>query len=57
MWFNGKFDSVTAVYQVGDMENSGSEMMNVESPSKLLLWEFRIRTFTDYQFISLSYLF
>jgi hypothetical protein len=45
MWFNGEFESITAVYQVGDMNGSGCELLNVETPSKLLLWQFRIRTF------------
>jgi hypothetical protein len=30
-------------------------MLNVETPSKLLLLQFRIRTFTEYQFISTGF--
>jgi hypothetical protein len=55
MWFNGEFESITAVFQVGDMDGSGGELLNDKTPSKLLLWQFRIRTLSKYQFMTADY--
>jgi hypothetical protein len=37
MWFNGVFNYLTAVYQNGDVERTKMEMIDVESPARLLL--------------------
>jgi hypothetical protein len=28
MWFNGKFNSITAIYQVGRIEDNGMKTLN-----------------------------
>jgi hypothetical protein len=42
----GSIESTIQLLQfikTGDMQDSGVEMLNIESPSKLLLWQFKYK--------------
>lgn len=52
MWFNGKFNNITKVYQTGGTEDNGIKMLNIETPASLLIWQFRIKTFEKYEFVT-----
>jgi hypothetical protein len=49
---NAIFNLYIAVYQNGGIKRARIIMIDVEYPSRLLLWQFRLRTFNEYEFIS-----
>jgi hypothetical protein len=55
MWFNGKFNYLTASCQGGDIEGARMEIINVESPARMLLLQFKLRMWDEYEFLTFGF--
>jgi hypothetical protein len=54
VWFHGDFDQVTAIYQAGFVEGEGLNFTSVETFKNLRLWQFRLSTLCNVNFVSLG---
>jgi hypothetical protein len=52
IWYHGDFDQVTAIYQGGFVDGAGLNLISVESFNNLGLWQIRLRTMSNYNFVS-----
>jgi hypothetical protein len=46
---------MTEIYQVDDLQGSSRDKLNIETPSKLLIWQFRIQSYAQYKFVTAGY--
>jgi hypothetical protein len=52
VWYHGDIDQITAIYQAGFVEGPGKKFTSVESYEKLGLWQIRLRSVSEYNFVS-----
>jgi hypothetical protein len=52
VWYHGNFEQITAIYHAGFVDGVGLNLAIIENFNNLGLWQIRLRTLHNYNFVS-----